>query len=583
MYTDLIRIERPYGTTLNIIAPLNAKAYAGETVEIFVYIKNQYSITIGIKPVAFVNGVIPVVFSPENSNIQAGVTNYFIGHFTMPNADANIRAESYWHGSDNQWHFEDYQTRTINLAAAEEPEEPDLKRLVINRDTTAGGYVTASPVPSTGATYDGYYLKGTTVYVTAHPNTGYEFESWSGELTDTTNLTAPVYMTENRTITAHFKEEEVILETLEVDIAPIGKGHVTTTPDPITGYKQWTNNSTGQFSYGASVEVMAHPVSGYVFEKWTDEIVGGVNLQNPAMVQLMTEHRAVKCHFVPIGQVSETLEVDIAPIGKGYVTTNPASNEGKTTWHHNEEGQFIRGTNVQVTAHPNTGYAFEKWSDEIVGGISYQNPEMVQIMNEHRAVKCHFRALGDIPPEEGLDIVSLTLDGWSKVGGTLGTTPLTISPGETLRTQVTIEYSATKEFVLPSGFWVSLVIDPFRDETFKYNITLPASSTVTSKIFTFDVPITADDTLLHNKTYDLWVEFDNGLQAKASGAVIITGMPETTSIMSIIPMMIMVMMMSMMMGMMGVQGGTDPKPIVIKLAKGVRKGVEVVSRFKGKK
>ncbi|GAI30204.1 unnamed protein product, partial [marine sediment metagenome] len=81
------------------------------------------------------------------------------------------------------------QTRTVSLAA------PEYKRLVINRDPAAGGTVTTSPAPATGTVYDGYYLKGTTVYVTAHPNPDYVFKSWSGELTDTPNLTAPVYMT----------------------------------------------------------------------------------------------------------------------------------------------------------------------------------------------------------------------------------------------------------------------------------------------------------------------------------------------------------------------------------------------------
>jgi len=108
-YTDLIEIEHP------------SSAYAGETVEILVYIKNQHSSTIGVKPRAIVNGVIEVTFTVPYADIPPGYTYYFTGHFTMPDADASIRAESYYYGTDGQWHFEDYQTRTVTLVAAPEP------------------------------------------------------------------------------------------------------------------------------------------------------------------------------------------------------------------------------------------------------------------------------------------------------------------------------------------------------------------------------------------------------------------------------------------------------------------------------
>ena len=89
----------------------------------------------------------------------------------------------------------------------------------------------------------------------------------------------------------------------------------------------------------------------------------------------------------------ETLEVDITQPGMGFVSTDPASEEGKVVWHNNETGTFPKGTNVRVTAVPTTGYVFDHWSDEIVGGVSYNNPEYVSPMTEYRAVKAHFRPL----------------------------------------------------------------------------------------------------------------------------------------------------------------------------------------------
>lgn len=180
-------------------------------------------------------------------------------------------------------------------------------------------------------------------------------------------------------------------ETLEVDITPTDGGYVMTNPAPVTGPSKWYNDSTGQFNYGTKVQVTAYPNPAYKFDHWSDEIEGGVSYTNPAYVKPMTEYRAVKAHFREEAVAYETLEVDITPEGSGYVKTSPASKEGKSTWYHNDKGTFPYGTNVQVTAYPNSGYKFDHWSDEIVGGVSYSNPEYVKPMTEYRAVKAHFR------------------------------------------------------------------------------------------------------------------------------------------------------------------------------------------------
>ncbi|GAI64721.1 unnamed protein product, partial [marine sediment metagenome] len=83
----------------------------------------------------------------------------------------------------------------------------ELELLEIKIDPTGAGTVTTNPAPSEGSQHNWYFPHGTTVLVTAHPKSGYTFKSWSGEMTDTTEITAPVYpMTEKRTITAHFRE-----------------------------------------------------------------------------------------------------------------------------------------------------------------------------------------------------------------------------------------------------------------------------------------------------------------------------------------------------------------------------------------
>ncbi|MBA7544052.1 hypothetical protein ES705_36398 [subsurface metagenome] len=86
----------------------------------------------------------------------------------------------------------------------------ELELLEIKIDPAGAGTVTTNPAPSEGTQHNWYFPHGTTVYVTAHPKSGYTFKSWSGEMTDTPAITAPVYpMTEKRTITAHFESEVV--------------------------------------------------------------------------------------------------------------------------------------------------------------------------------------------------------------------------------------------------------------------------------------------------------------------------------------------------------------------------------------
>jgi len=122
--------------------------------------------------------------------------------------------------------------------------------------------------------------------------------------------------------------------------------------------------------------------------------------------------------IITIGEIAPELEimgVNITPVGKGHILTDPASEEGKTQWYDGDTGGFPYGTNVEVTAVPLSGYVFEKWSDEIVGGVSYSNPAYVQPMTEHRGVKAHFITEGE-EPEVPLDLSGLNvIDYYKKV------------------------------------------------------------------------------------------------------------------------------------------------------------------------
>jgi len=261
------------------------------------------------------------------------------------------------------------------------------------------GYLETTPNPLSGYkkwvdNSTGQFPDGAQVLAKATPYSGYRFDHWSTDIVGGVSFQNPEYvqdMTRDMKITCHFRgEDQPDTKQFEIDIVG-GSGHVITYPASQEGQTIWYAGNTGTFPRGISVKVTAVPDPNYLFLKWSDNILGGTSTENPAYSEPLDSNKAVKCHFREEDEPdTETLEVDITPQGRGTVETDPASQEGKTIWGHDETGKFIRGTNVKVTAHPEPGWAFEKWSDKIVGGTSYDNPAYVQTMDQRRTVKCHF-------------------------------------------------------------------------------------------------------------------------------------------------------------------------------------------------
>lgn len=206
-----------------------------------------------------------------------------------------------------------------NVIYVEEIIPTEKEILEIDITPAEGGYVTTSPVSIDGIStwYDGttgQFYYGTNVQVTAYPYAGYEFDHWSDEIVGGVSYSNPAYvktMTEHRAVKAHFREIEVPAEEiLQINITPSGSGYVTVSPQP--------NKKEGNlyyYNYGIQVTVTAYPYAGYNFDRWSGEIVGGVNYSNPAPVKAMTENRLVTAHFIP-AEVPIECDVDTdCPVG----------------------------------------------------------------------------------------------------------------------------------------------------------------------------------------------------------------------------------------------------------------------------
>lgn len=223
------------------------------------------------------------------------------------------------------------------------------------------------------------------------------------------------------------------LKVLDYQILGQRQGGSITFDPPALDYE-------GHYAKGTVVTLTAVVNPGFRFIKWRGEVDNELSTSLTNKVT-MSENRLVKAEFGLV-EVEEVypLAIDITPAGAGYVTTEPPPADINNYFIHDTIGKFAAGVRVLLTAHPNPGYEFYKWSDEIQGGVSYSNPEYVKDMDEHRGVKAHFRESGapippeppppppTPPPENGLPDVLKSK--WLVPGLIVGAALLLLSPGK---------------------------------------------------------------------------------------------------------------------------------------------------------
>ena len=184
----------------------------------------------------------------------------------------------------------------------------------------------------------GTYKQGQSVTITATPNNGYHFSHWSDGNTDNPRI---VEITQDTTFTAYFKDN---LYTISVD-ANNSEG----------GFTQ----GSGTYKYGTYTEIKATANNGYHFSHWDDG-----NTDNPRVVQV-TEDQTYTAYF---HKNTYTVSVDY---NSAYGTV-----AGPTSGEYLDE--------ITLTATPNLGYVFVKWSDGVT-----TNPRTI-VLTKDMTLSAHF-------------------------------------------------------------------------------------------------------------------------------------------------------------------------------------------------
>ncbi|MBN1481544.1 T9SS type A sorting domain-containing protein [candidate division KSB1 bacterium] len=312
--------------------------------------------------------------------------------------------------------------------------DPDYYTLTLKvSPNSSWGYTT----PAVG-TYN--YAVGETVTITATPQTGYYFVSWSGGVTNPGNPTTTVIMDSDKTITATFASNPPPEYKFTIDVTPAIGG--TTTP------------AVGSYYHpqGTVIKISAHPNYGYRFLYWTGDVA---EQMNPNTTVKIDADKGVTAHFEPAPK--RTLTMAINDTAAGSVV--PAVGEH----------QYLDGTVVKIQATPNYGYYFDHWEGEV---DNPWNANTVVTMDKDKKVKAIFY----LSPDKAI----LTMVADPQAGGTTGPSPGSHIFNKHEKVNITALPFQDYRF----SHWVG---DVANDSSASTTVTMDKSKTVTAH-FVFDDP-----------------------------------------------------------------------------------------------
>ena len=223
---------------------------------------------------------------------------------------------------------------TVNLP-------PNYYEITLAADPEEGGTVTGA----------GAHMENTPCTVVATPNTGYNFVNWTENGEEVSTEASYTFIpTDSRDLVAHFALQEI---TINVSANPIGAG---------------TLNGGGTYLYGSHVLLTAIPITGSVFDNWTenDEIIS----TNQSISFTAEADRTLVANFsVQIVNITATA----VPAGNGTI-------EGA--------GEYAYGSTVTLVAHAGEGFEFSNWTEN--GLVISTNDTLSFVAEDDRNLEAQF-------------------------------------------------------------------------------------------------------------------------------------------------------------------------------------------------
>lgn len=179
----------------------------------------------------------------------------------------------------------------------------------------------------------------------------------------------------------------------QLTVSKTGAGVGTVTSDP-SGI-DCGSTCSAVFNEGTFVTLQANPASGSFFAGWSGAGCSGTNTCTVTMSSTHTQ--LVTANFVEVSPGEQPLLVNVS--GNGRVTSNKGGIDCKPSC----TATFTQGTNVTLTALPDTGWSFAGWEGDCNGSGT-----CTLSMNTEKSVTATFTP--DVS-EQGIYPVSSTCDG----------------------------------------------------------------------------------------------------------------------------------------------------------------------------
>jgi hypothetical protein len=166
---------------------------------------------------------------------------------------------------------------------------------------------------------------------------------------------------------------KISYRTLTITKSGTGSGTVTSDPSGIN----CGSTCSYQFTFGTNVTLTATPDSGSAFGGWFGNVTGS----NSTIIVTMDSNKSVIATF----NILYSLTVIKSGTGTGTVTSDPSGIDCGSICSY----QFASGTNVTLTAIPDSGSAFGGWSGDVTCSCS----TIIVIMDSNKSVTATFNAL----------------------------------------------------------------------------------------------------------------------------------------------------------------------------------------------